>query len=209
MKKKISILIADDHKLFSHTLSLFIKDNTDGVITKIVEDGSQLLKALNETTVDLILLDINMPKQNGIEAAEKIKLNFPEIKIIAISQYSEKQIVDKAIEIGIDGYFIKNNDPEEFIDVFNRVMNGEKVFTQVKTKQQEESILVDAFEQKYQFTSREREVLRLIKCNYSNKRIAETLFLSEYTIESHAKSICKKLKTSDRKVVYKFAIDHF
>jgi DNA-binding NarL/FixJ family response regulator len=209
MKKNTSLIIADDHRLFSHTFSTFIKDNTECNVVKIVENGKQLLQALNEVKTDLILLDINMPILNGIEVAENVKSNYPEIKIIAISQYAEKQIIDKVMAMGVDGYFIKNNDPAEFLETLNKVLAGEKAFSQNKEKSAPVNIIEDPFEQRYQFTNREKEVLRLIKGNLSNKELAKKLFLSEYTIESHTKSICKKLNTSDRKVVYKFALDHF
>jgi len=127
-KRNITIFIADDHRLFSHSLQLLINSNTAYTVLNLLGSGKALLHALNDVKPDLIILDINMPSIDGIEILERIRLLYPEIKIFIVSYLKEKHIIKKAMLLGADGYFVKDDDPDLFLSILDRVITGEKCF---------------------------------------------------------------------------------
>jgi len=205
MHNPVTTFIADDHKLFAHSLKTMIEDETDYKVVKVVNNGKALMQALNAARPNLLILDINMPELDGIEALQRIKMIFSEIKILIVSYISTPSIISKVKQMGADGYFIKDDDPDLFLKALQDVVGGTPFFPK---KGFEENSAEDVIS-KYQFTDREVEVMKLIKLNYATAEIASKLFISENTVKTHRKNICNKLNTSDFKLVYKFAIENF
>ena len=204
----LRLFIADDHQLFAHSLKLMIEEQTAYRVIKIVANGRQLLHALNDERPDLLILDINMPELDGTAVLPRIRLLFPEIRILVVSYLKEKSFIQRIKEMGAHGYFIKDADPDLFLDALKQLVAGEKYFP--ASARNTDRAADNNFESisQYQFTDREMEVLKLIKANYTSQQISALLFVSENTVKTHRKNICRKLNTSDMKVVYKFAIDH-
>jgi DNA-binding NarL/FixJ family response regulator len=207
-ENKNTIIIADDHKLFSHSLELMINGHTPHAVIKKVNNGRALIHALNDVMPELIILDINMPDMDGLEALARIKAINPKIKLLVVSYLKDIRIIKKVRELGAEGYFVKDDDPSLFLDVLEQVMNGHYVFPGSKSQTSAANTPVNPLT-KYQFTDREIDILKLIGQNHSTSEIAAILFISENTVNTHRKNICNKLNTSDPKIVYSFAVENF
>lgn len=186
MKNTQRILIADDHNLIISGIETIIKNNKLGEIVAKVNDGKELLLKLNSTSVNLIILDINMPNLNGIETAEKVLARYPLMKILIISQYENLELIKKLKSMGVKGYLSKTFEEELFIEAIKNIQKGFDFFPLLEIKKEVNSTNI------YNLTNREVEVINLISNELSTKEIAKTLFLSEYTIQTHRKNIIRK-----------------
>lgn len=186
MSNNQRILIADDHNLILSGIETMIENNHLGEIVAKANDGKELLLKLNSIPVNFIILDINMPNLNGLETAEKVLARFPLMKILIISQYENLELIKKLKLIGVKGYLSKSFEEELFVEAVKEIANGSIFFPllELKTKVNPTNI--------YNLTQREVEVIILISNELSTKEIAKTLFLSEYTIETHRKNIIRK-----------------
>ena len=188
MKNTQRILIADDHNLIISGIETIIENNKLGTVVAKVNDGKELLLKLNSTAVNLIILDINMPNLNGIETAEKVLSRFPKMKILIISQLENVELIKKLKLMGVKGYLCKTFEEKTFVDAIINIQNGIDFFPLLEIKINSNSPKPNI----YNLTSREIEVINLISSEFSTKEIAQALFLSEYTIQTHRKNIIKK-----------------
>lgn len=203
----INLIIADDHKLFADGLYSLLKDEEDMHITDIANDGKELLSILQSVKPDIVLLDINMPGLNGLEAAKYIKQSYPSLKIIILSTYNADHLVDKSKNLGANGYLLKTTDKEELLQTIRLVWAGQACFPYRLPKTINE-FDNDDFLKQFNLTKREFEVLKLIKKEYTNQQIADELFLSIYTVETHRKNIMQKLNLKSPIALHKFLGDH-
>jgi DNA-binding NarL/FixJ family response regulator len=199
MQGKIKIILVDDHKMFREGLRFLLsKIKTTEVIAE-AEDGVQLLKLLQEMTPDLVLMDINMPKMNGIEATEIALSKNPAIKVIALSMNGDENYYYKMIQAGARGFVLKQAGSEELEKAIESVMNGKDFFSpellkniilnmggSKKTQIKNEISNID-------LTERERETLQLFCTGSSIKEIADKLFISPRTVEGHKARIMEKM----------------
>jgi DNA-binding NarL/FixJ family response regulator len=187
----VEILIADDHVLFNDGLKSLVEGEHDLKICGQVFCGSEVLPFIQANHTDLILLDINLPRINGIDLIEPLKKNAPDIKIIIISMYTDKYFVDKVLSQGIPGYILKNASKVELLDAIRKVSLGEFYYD---PKLKKDNLHAgDDFSRKFSLTRRELEILYMIKENNTNKQIADQLFLSLFTVETHRRNINLKL----------------
>jgi two-component system, NarL family, nitrate/nitrite response regulator NarL len=201
----IKIIIADDHALFAHGISVLLTSDRNFEILDIVNDGKELLDVLQKIQPDIILLDINMPKLNGLEAARKIRMHYSSMKIIMLSTYNDEHLIQKAIEYNVQGYLVKTTDKEELIFCINEIMKGKKYFPGIIKKKEENRFnQQDSFLKQFNLTKREFEILQLIKQAFTNQQISEILFLSIYTVETHRKNIMHKLGLNSPAGLMKF-----
>ncbi len=208
MKKIINIIIADDHNLFIDGLKLLLKDEEDMKVLDTVNDGNELLNILPKYKADLVLLDINMPRLNGLETIRFIKQSHPFLKIIMLSTYSDNHLVEKAKISGANGYLLKTTNKEELLQTLRLVAGGQACFPYQQPRAVNEFDNNDSFLKQFNLTKREMEILQLIKNNYTNQQIAEKLFLSIYTIETHRKNIMQKLNLKSPSALMKFIIEY-
>ena len=117
----MKIIIADDHNLFVNGLQLLLKDESWIEITDIANNGKELLEILSKTQPDIVLLDINMPRLSGLDAAVHIKRTFPKIKLIILSTYNEDHLIEKAKKIGVNGYLLKNCNKDELLSILQSI----------------------------------------------------------------------------------------
>jgi len=202
------IIIADDHTLFVHGLQLLLKDEQWIKIIDVANDGKELLDILSHTKTDIVLLDINMPKLSGLDAAMHIKRTYPGLKLIIVSTYNEEHLIEKARKIGVNGYLLKNCSREELLETIRLVMNNHTSFpyrTPVTANVFDED---DSFLRQFNLTKREMEIIQLLKTNLTNQQIAVKLFLSVYTVETHRKNIMQKLHLNSPSSLMKFIFDH-
>lgn len=199
--QNIRLLIADDHSIVLQGLhSIF--DGEDGYeIVGEAEDGQELVEKTVQLKPDVIISDHKMPYKTGIEAARTIKNEYPEVKIIIFTGFSEEDEVKDAMDAHVDGYIIKEAIPEELINAVELVCKGYScIYTPDKGgvnwnpgKARIEKKLRD-----HELTKREMEIYYLIAENYSNKEIASRLFISEATVKSHISRILRKTGQPNR-----------
>lgn len=207
--KPIRIIIADDHKLFVDGIRSLLSFEENLEVIKEAYDGEELLHLVHEVTPDIILMDINMPRLNGLEATRIIRKKFPGIKVIVISMYSDEDIVEKIKAAGARGYILKNVDKEKLVLTIERVMQGETCFTFNRSYHQPDYDSVgDDFVKKLHLTQRELEIIRLIKEGNTSQQIADNLHISLLTVDTHRKNIIHKLGVRSVAALMRFAIEH-
>ncbi|PJJ83321.1 response regulator transcription factor [Mucilaginibacter auburnensis] len=207
--EKLSVIIADDHTLFINGLRMLLQNEPDIEILDVAADGKELMGLLNTHSPQLILLDINMPGINGLEALKRIKAYHPKIKVIMLSTYNEEQLIEKAKAGGAYGYLFKNVDKTELLSAMHSVVEGGTYFPQKATEIAHNNFdEPDPFLKQFQLTKREMELLQLIKENYTNQQMADKLFLSIYTVETHRKNIMQKLHLKNPVELTKFILQY-
>ena len=206
-----TIILADDHKLLRHGIKQIIEKSAAYKVIAEAGDGLELLKLLNTQTPNMIVLDIAMPKLRGIEAAIEIKMLYPEIKILILSMHKSLQYLHHALSAGAEGYLLKEDAPRELSSAIETIREGDTYISPLMSKELNNEIAnayrtgnsSTPFEP---LTLREREVLKLIAEEKSNKEIAGMLTISLATVKHHRAAIKKKLNIRKTAGLVKYAI---
>lgn len=209
VKDKIEIIIADDHMMIREGLKQLLE--LDGTMKVIAEanDGEECLNLLNKKIhPDILLLDINMPKKNGIEVLEYIKQNKIPVKVLILTVHNEVEYLLKAVDIGIDGYLLKDSSYDELKEAIDVIISGNTYIQPSLLPALNESMEDYALDkEKIEcLTKRELDVLRLISEGCSNKKISDELTISERTVKNHISHIFRKIDVEDRTQATVFAI---
>lgn len=209
VKDKIEIIIADDHMMIREGLKQLLE--LDGTMKVIAEanDGEECLNLLNKRIhPDILLLDINMPKKNGIEVLEYIKQNKIPVKVLILTVHNEVEYLLKAVDIGIDGYLLKDSSYDELKEAIDVVISGNTYIQPSLLPALNESMEDYALDKEKieLLTKRELDVLRLISEGFSNKKISDELTISERTVKNHISHIFRKIDVEDRTQAAVFAI---
>lgn len=209
VKDKIEIIIADDHMMIREGLKQLLE--LDGTMKVIAEanDGEECLNLLNKKIhPDILLLDINMPKKNGIEVLEYIKQNKIPVKVLILTVHNEVEYLLKAVDIGIDGYLLKDSSYDELKEAIDVVISGNTYIQPSLLPALNKSMEDYALDkEKIEcLTKRELDVLRLISEGCSNKKISDELTISERTVKNHISHIFRKIDVEDRTQAAVFAI---
>lgn len=209
VKDKIEIIIADDHMMIREGLKQLLE--LDGTMKVIAEanDGEECLNLLNKKIhPDILLLDINMPKKNGIEVLEYIKQNKIPVKVLILTVHNEVEYLLKAVDIGIDGYLLKDSSYDELKEAIDVVISGNTYIQPSLLPALNESMEDYALDKENIecLTKRELDVLRLISEGCSNKKISDELTISERTVKNHISHIFRKIDVEDRTQAAVFAI---
>lgn len=204
----IKVMLADDHVLMREGIKHLLE--YDGSIEVIQEanDGIECLKILKDVTPDILLLDINMPDMNGIEVLEELKKTNNPLKVLILTVHSEVEYLVKAIDIGANGYILKDSGSSELKQAINMIMDGE-CYIQPSLLPALNSRLInrDIDKEKLEsLTKRELEILTQVSGGMFNKEIANNLNISERTVKNHISNIFKKIDVSDRTQAAVFAI---
>ena len=204
----IKVMITDDHVLMREGIRHLLE--FDGSIEVIAEaaDGDECLKKLENVKPDVLLLDINMPNKNGIEVLEEIRKNKIEVKVLILTVHNEIEYLLKAVDIGVDGYILKDSESSELKSAINSILNGEN-YIQPSLIPALNSRLVNRDidkEKILSLTKRELEVLIQVANGMFNKEIAMNLNISERTVKNHISNIFKKIDVNDRTQAAVFAI---
>lgn len=204
----IKVMIADDHILMREGIRQLLE--FDGSIEVISEanDGVECLEQLETIHPDVLLLDINMPKKNGIEVLQEIKQKKIDVKVLILTVHEEVEYLSKAVDIGVNGYILKDSESAELKKAIQTVFNGEsyiqpKLIPALNRKLIAQDIDKEKIES---LTSRELEVLIQVANGMFNKEIANSLNISERTVKNHISNIFKKIDVSDRTQAAVFAI---
>ena len=200
--KPIKVLLADDHTIILDGLHMVLSNDEEIEVIGTAGNGDEVLAFLERNKTDLVVLDINMPKMDGITCARILKKEFPWIKIIILTMYPQRSFVDEIIKIGIDGCLLKNNTGKELIEAIKRVMNGMSYFDTLKS-------FTDEKDEVFQFklTKRELEIIKCLADGLSSPQMAEKLFISEHTVRTHRKNILKKTGMASTSQLVRYATE--
>ena len=213
-KKRISVVLAEDHVVVRQGLRLLLEQDEDLEIVGEADNGQQVLDILSELPVDVVLMDINMPVMDGYVATAKVKENFPDTKVIALSMLNNLPVVQKMLNSGASGYLLKTTGREELSAAIKLVASGTNYICgdlSIRLVQSESG------PHKFQeplpgeekgLSRREVEVLTLIAEGYTNAEIAEKLFTSKRTIETHRQNILEKTQAKNTANLIKYAFEN-
>ena len=209
MKNTIKLFLVDDHKMFLDGLESLLENIDYLTIVGKAENGKTALEKL-DNTVDIVLMDISMPEIDGIEFNRLIKLKFPQINTIAISMHNDAKILDKLIKGNINGYLLKNAEKSELLEAIETVMKGDNYFSEEVKKTYQDSLFKrdNNQDQTPELSKRETEVLGEIINELTTKEIAEKLFISQHTVESHRKNMLSKLGARNTAGLVKYALEN-
>jgi DNA-binding NarL/FixJ family response regulator len=196
----LKIAIADDHQLFREGLR-FILESTNNKVVIDVSNGQELLDALARNTPDVVLMDLKMPVLDGIESLKLLKQKYPGMKVIVLTMHHEEQIILHLLDLGANGYMLKNSSSQEIITAIQNVMARDYYFTDYVTSVMLKGIRKEVkpagFPEHIKLTRREEEILQLICKELTTTEIADKLFISDRTVESHRKSLLEKLESKN------------
>lgn len=205
---KIRVMIADDHSLIREGLQQLLEFDGSIEIVGEASNGVECLEKLKECNPDVLLLDINMPEKNGIEVLEQMKADNLENKVLILTVHNEMDYLIKAVEVGVDGYILKDSESAELKKAIMAVKDGEN-YIQPSLIPLLNSQLMSRDSDKDKIsslTNRELEVLIQVANGMFNKEIASNLNISERTVKNHISNIFKKINVSDRTQAAVFAI---
>lgn len=209
---KIRVIIVDDHRLLREGLSAMLKDIEHIHVVGSAESGEEAVNLAQSKVPDIILMDIMMKGMSGIEATRWIKEQNPEIKVIIVSQEVNQGLIGEGVKSGIEGYLPKDVDKQTLVDAINKVNAGEKFFSDSIQKiifesyLQQESGDKKSAPKNTELTKRELEVLKEVATGKTNQEVADTLFISIKTVETHKSHILDKLGLKNTAELVKYAI---
>lgn len=205
----VKLAIVDDHQIVIDGLHSLLKGHKRYHIVLESTHPETILQQLATTDVDILLTDVMMPGMTGAELAKLVHKEFPSIKIITLSMNGEGSLVNQMIEESeISGYLFKNIGQTEFIKALDKIAEGGIYFSDEVLQEMLKASERKKEPEESRLTNREIEIVRLIEKEYSNKQIAETLFLSERTVETHRKNIFRKTNTNSVIGLIKYAYEH-
>lgn len=199
------IIIVDDHQLFRNGLKFILNEMKDVRVVGEASNGKEFLDLLEYGLPDLVLMDINMPVMNGVNATRIALQKYPELNILVLSMYGESEYYNTMIDLGVKGFILKDIDNKELEESIEKVISGGTYFSQelllnlIKNKTVDENITL---------TRREKEVLELICKGFSNQQISEKLFISQRTVERHRSSLLLKTDSKNSISLVVYAIKH-
>ena len=206
----IRVLIADDHHVVRRGLLFFLKTQKDIEVVGEASNGEEAVQLAKALQPDIILMDLVMPKLNGIEATTNIKEAWPQIEVLMLTSFSDRDHVLPALEAGAAGYQLKDIEPDELVNSIRQIMHGEHILhpEATTTLEQQQQELLQAPHRINPLTPRERDVLTELTKGKSNKEIASSLFVTEKTIKTHISNIFSKLEVQDRTQAALYAVKH-
>ncbi|MBL0743169.1 response regulator [Chryseolinea lacunae] len=204
---KIKLLLADDHPLIRAGFKSLLAKNERFEIVGEAENGNELMTLVAETSPNIILTDISMPGMSGLEALQKLKKSFPDIRCIILTMHEEREYIMNALKAGAEGYLLKNIEWPDLEKAIVTVFNGGKYFSPVVANILADSVARPETYDVGEITPREKEVLERVAQGNSTKQIADMLGISIRTVESHRINMLKKMKVNNTAELIRKAID--
>ncbi len=191
----IRLILADDHTLVLEGLRALLRHEPDMELVAAVTDGEALLAAVRRHKPDMIVLDLRMPKVDGLTCLQVIKQEFPNTRVLVLTAFDDRESVRKAFELGADGFALKTEPPELTVAAIREVYHGRMVFPRLAARH----VMARQRAQRHvELTPREREVLFLVAEGLTNAQIAQRLVVSQETVKFHLRNIYQKLGVSTR-----------
>jgi len=205
----IKIIIADDHQMFIDGIkSLLVNEKGIKLVGEAL-NGKEVLLLLDKEKADIVLLDVNMPEMDGIEATKQIRQRYPLVKILMLTMYNNQEFVFGLMNAGASGYILKNTGKAELLEAIKSVNEGKTFYSKEVTETILQNFTKKPEEQRVEaahLTEREKDVLKLIAQEYNTQEIAAKLFISTNTVETHRKNLLSKLQAKNIAGLVKFAI---
>lgn len=191
---RTKVLIVDDHRLFNNGLKATLRDEPAIEVVGQVFSSRDTPHAVFQHAPDILLMDFNMPDVNGLEMTRQLVKSFPEIRILILSMYGEQRYIDDFRKAGAKGYVFKTIEVEELMAAIEAVLSGNTYFlSKLETKVKTDHHAEDGFMKKFKLTAREIEVIEHIREGLTNQQIADVMYVSYYTVETHRRNIHFKL----------------
>lgn len=209
----IRVVMADDHELFRDGFKLTLSRTSDIKLVAEASDGKELLEMVQLHQPDVVITDIKMPRMDGIEAARKISAQWPHIGIIGLSMFDEEELIIEMLEAGAKGYLVKNADKADLIEAIKTVYQQEPYYCK-QTSNRLAQMIAKSRHNPYgrkkiaSFTEKELEIIHLICEEFTNKEIADKLYLSIRTVEGHRLKILEKMDVKNSIGLVVYAIQH-
>lgn len=212
--KKIRVLLADDHPVTRKGIAALLRTRDEFEVVAEADDGDEAIEKARELHPQVAILDLMMPTVTGLEAARAIHAEFPDIGILILTGYANEQQLYKTIEAGASGYVLKSAEIEELSKAIRTVAKGERYYSSAL-----EELMVNGYLRRAQkdskkheatvvLTPREREILKLVAEGYTNQMIADQLFISPRTVDTHRTNLMKKLDLHDVVSLVRYAVEH-
>ncbi len=206
------IVIAEDHTILREGLKAMLASNAELEVIGEAEDGREAVKVALQLKPDLMLMDLSMPKLNGIEAIKEIKRQMPDIKILVLTVYKTEEYVLASLQAGANGYILKEANHAEFLMAIKNVLMGKNYLSPEISGKVIEGYLKGKQDNTPHtvwdtLTSREREILKLVGEGYKNREIADDLCISLKTVEKHRENLMKKLNLHTASALTSYAIE--
>lgn len=202
----LKIYIVDDHQMLIDGLKALLSDEKHISLVGENTSAKVALKEVGEYRPDIVLTDINMPEMDGIELTREIKKQQPEVKVIALSMYGERETISDMLKAGVSAYILKNTGKQELLKAIEKVASGGTFFSDEVSAEMMRTYPEQAAKE-ISLSQREIEVIELIAREYTNAKIAEALFISERTVETHRKNIFRKTDTKSVIGLLKYCVD--
>lgn len=209
----IRIMLVDDHKVVRDGIKYYFEDQPDCEVVQEAGNGLEALEVLKESPVDIVITDISMPEMDGIGLLKAIRETMPDQKVIALTMLSEVQHVKEMISHGVNAYLLKNCNEEEILKAVREVQSGSTYFAKDVTQS-----LIDDLAGKRRpkqrltietpLSAREKEVLKLIAMEHTNQEIADKLFISVRTVDSHKRNLLEKTGAKNIAGLVMYAVEH-
>lgn len=209
MKQKYTVVIADDHEIFRKGISLILTASQQFQIVTEARNGIEAIEKIRTLKPDLCLLDIFMPERTGIEVVQELSSEIKDSKIVMLTSLEDEMNIQKAVMAGVDGYLSKEISPENLIESLQKVMSGERIFSKTVLallNNRKSHTLEEINALPVTLTKREQEILELVALEYTTKEIADKLFLSPRTIETHRANIMRKLDVKNAAGLVRFSL---
>jgi len=204
------VLVVEDHTMFQEYIVSVLQDRQDIDHILTTSDGKSAFGLLHENSIDIVITDLNLPKQSGIVLLERMRKSYPQIKTAVLTQYQNRGLLRKMKQLEVDGFLTKNASQEELNELFDTILSGDRYFPEHSTKSEtqkstpdNEHLLSDPFHRISQLSKRETEIMKILLENKSNQEIADQLFIGVETVISHRKNIYRKLRVNNILDLYK------
>lgn len=207
---QIKILIVDDQRLFRQGLRSLLEQEEDMAVVGEAADGQEAFTSVQETSPDVILMDVEMPKLDGIQASRMILERYPKTHILMLSVHNEDERVISAIRSGAEGYILKDADHKEFVKIIRSTFTGEsiaspflanltpRILLKLRDPSKMDAEIENKIEERPSLTAREKEILAMLLKGKSNKDISDLMFVSTETVKTHLQNIYRKLGVKSR-----------
>jgi DNA-binding NarL/FixJ family response regulator len=206
---KTKILLADDHGMVRRGLRLILDAQPDLEVVAEASDGLEAVALAGRTEVDLAILDISMPRMTGLQAARELQRRQPQVRVLVLSMHENEQYLREALKAGASGYVVKRVADRDLVEACRAAVRGERFLYPGDLTRPIDGYLRDARQgtsPRDPLTPRETEVVKLVAESYTNREIAETLVISEKTVDRHRSNILEKLWMRDRVELTRYAI---
>lgn len=201
--RKTTILIAEDHQMVALGIKAILATSNSLSVAGIVCNGQELLETIATTSVDLVLMDINMPVMNGIECTKRLKTVSPETKVIFLTMYNHKHFIRDIFEAGADGCILKSNSAIELISAIERVISGKTYFDHINEFMDTHKELKE-----FKLSEREIDIIVMIAEGATSKEISNRLYISEHTVKTHRKNIFQKTQVGNADQLIQWAMNN-